>query len=60
VTEDRIRDGGHEGGEDDVAPEAHALGYRTRDERRRRPDESELEEEEGDEERLIRVEEERR
>jgi hypothetical protein len=47
VAEDRIRDGGDERRQDDVTPEAHALGYGTGDQRCRRPDEAKLEQEEG-------------
>ena len=60
VAEDRVRDSGDEGGEDEVAGEAHALGDRPGHERRRGTDEPELEDEEGGQEGAVAVEEERR
>ena len=60
VAEDGVGDRGDEDGEDEIAAEAHALGDRAGHERRRRPDESELEEEEGGQVGAVAVEEERR
>lgn len=60
MSEDGVCDRGDEDGEHDVAGEAHALGDRPGYERRRDPDEAELEEKEGGDERAVAVEEEQR
>ena len=60
VAEDRVGHGRDEGGEHQVAAEAHPLGDRAGHERRRRRDEPELEEEEGGQERAVALEDEGR